>query len=53
MFRCFGFTAYLVMCLCMKLTDNTKSSTFIRKYGPRKYAKLKYTIFNIGYNKGK
>ena len=52
MFRAYGFSAYLVMSLFMKLTENTKSLTFMRKYGPRKYATIKYTILDRGYNKG-
>ena len=52
MFRASGFSAYLVMTLFIKLTENTKSLTFMRKYGPRKYATIKYTILDRGYNKG-
>ena len=43
---------YLIMCVCIKLTNNTKSIMLQRKFGPRGYSTLKYTLFDGNVNNG-
>ena len=43
---------YLIMCICIKLANNTKSIMFQRKFGPRGSSTLKYTLFDGDVNNG-
>ena len=43
---------YLIMCMCIKLANNTKSIMFRRKFGPRGSSTLKYTLFDGDVNNG-
>lgn len=43
---------YLIMCMCIKLANNTKSIMFQRKFGPRGSSTLKYTLFDGDVNNG-
>ena len=43
---------YLIMCICIKLANNTKSIMFQRKFGPRGSSTLKYTLFDGDFNNG-
>ena len=43
---------YLIMCICIKFANNTKSIMFQRKFGPRGSSTLKYTLFDGDVNNG-
>ena len=43
---------YLIMCICIKLANNTKSIMFQRNFGPRGSSTLKYTLFDGDVNNG-